>query len=217
MCSTLRRQPRFTQPVEEIGNEARAASSAPPLLSSRPTRSRTYDWVPEGPRGAIPELTTLSIFSIELVAARIGHYLLTIGKGNSLCYHPSIPARLEEWVFAHYLRPHSFSFFPPPKLHNTIRSLTKFKQLARTRYKCAVQCQTVSDFIWRIRVYYTRHFLCIRAELSIIEATCLRPRQDASKCTDHDTRHHCVLPQSYYVLVQFGLATGQLNSDQLTS
>jgi hypothetical protein len=136
---------------------------------------------------AIPELTTLGIFSIELVAARIGHYLLTIGKGNSLCYHPSIPAGLEEWVFAHYLRPHSFSFFPPPKLHNTIRSLTKFKQLARTRYKCAIQCQTVSDFIWRIRVYYTRHFLCIRAELSIIEGSCLRPRQDAKQM--HRSRH----------------------------
>jgi hypothetical protein len=30
--------------------------------------------------------------------------LLTIGKRNSLCYHPSIPGGLEEWVFADELR-----------------------------------------------------------------------------------------------------------------
>ena|SRR5215472_915970 len=77
--------------------------------------------------GALRDAAPPTICRIELVATRIGHYLLTIGKRNSLCYHPSIPGGLEEWVLAHDLRPHSFSNFSPTKLQNSICSLTKFK------------------------------------------------------------------------------------------
>jgi hypothetical protein len=80
----------------------------------------------------------------KLIAIRVGHYLLTIGKGHSLCYLPPVPACLEESVLANHLRPHLWSFFSPAKLQNDVRSLPEFKHLAPTRYKRAFYCQTLA-------------------------------------------------------------------------